>query len=89
MYTRRAWIRMISMKNWTPSSYTRVCLEHLVNGVGPNFDNRNKIPTKNLPQKRSVVLKKSRESPRKPSHQTQASEDCRPSKKDLNVHSLV
>lgn len=35
-YTKRAWIGAISRKKWTPSSFTRVCSDHFVGGVGPN-----------------------------------------------------
>ena len=64
-YARRAWICAISRKNWKPSSYTRVCSDHFVDGIGPNYANRSKIPTEHLPQKRSGAVKNLRSSPRK------------------------
>lgn len=51
VYTRRAWIRLISRKNWKPSSYTRVCSDHFKDGVRTTSQDRNKIPSENLPQK--------------------------------------
>lgn len=56
VYTRRAWIRLISRKNWKPSSYTRVCSDHFKDGVGLTSQDRNKIPSENLPQKQKKVL---------------------------------
>jgi len=50
-YTRKAWIRAISRKNWKPTSYTRVCSDHFLDGIGPNSIDRNKVPTENLPQR--------------------------------------
>jgi hypothetical protein len=55
-YAKRAWIRLISRKNWKPTSYTRVCSDHFKGGVGPNYLNRNKIPSENLPQKKCTKL---------------------------------
>ena len=49
---RGAWIRAISRKNWKPTSYTRVCSDHFVNGVGPEYSNRLKVPSENLEQKK-------------------------------------
>jgi hypothetical protein len=55
-YVRRAWIRLISRKNWKPTSYTRVCSDHFKDGVGPNYLNRNKVPSENLPQKKCTKI---------------------------------
>ena len=42
---KRAWIIAISRKNWTATSYTRVCSDHFKNGVGPNYFDREKVLT--------------------------------------------
>ncbi|XP_052778061.1 uncharacterized protein LOC128215417 [Mya arenaria] len=47
-------------KNWKPTAYTRICSEHLLDGVGPNFVHSNKIPTENLAQRPKTVATKSR-----------------------------
>ena len=65
--TRRAWIRSISRKKWHPSTYTRVCSDHFKDGVGPCYDNKLKVPTENLAQKKSSSTSTTpkRKSPRK------------------------
>ena len=51
IYTRRAWIRLISRKKLKPTSYTRVCSDHFKDGVGPCSIDRNKIPRKTCHKK--------------------------------------
>lgn len=51
IYTRRAWIRLISRKNSKPTRYTRVSSDHFKDGVRPCSIDRYKIPSENLPQK--------------------------------------
>lgn len=60
-YIRRAWIRAISRKNWKPTSYTRVCSDHFMDGIGPNSVDRNKIPTENLPQREIITHQNNRQ----------------------------
>lgn len=57
---RRAWIRLISRKNWKPSDYTRVCSDHFAEVTGPDSQDRNKLPTEFLAQKQKTPLKASK-----------------------------
>ncbi|KAL3883193.1 hypothetical protein ACJMK2_029483, partial [Sinanodonta woodiana] len=60
-YARRAWIRAISRKIGY-RQIIHVCSDHFISGIGSNYANRSKIPTENLPQKRSGAVKSLRSS---------------------------
>jgi hypothetical protein len=70
---KRAWIIAISRKNWRATNYTRVCSDHFKNGIGPNYFDREKVPTEFLAHKPIDTTEKT---PRKPPKERTPSNTC-------------
>ena len=70
---KRAWIIAISRKNWRAKNYTRVCSDHFKNGIGPNYFDREKVPTEFLAHKPIDTTEKT---PRKPPKERTPSNTC-------------
>ena len=65
---KRAWSIAISRKNWRTTNYTRVCSEHFKNGIGPNYFDREKVPTEFLAHKPIDTTEKTPRKPPKKEH---------------------
>jgi hypothetical protein len=70
---KRAWSIAISRNNWRTTNYTRVCSEHFKNGIGPNYFDREKVPTEFLAHKPIDTTEKT---PRKPPKERTPSNTC-------------